>query len=151
MPDKTASSPAGNGRAVLAVVLVLVILVPVGYSVFARVTSTGAEPPERPHPMYLECIRPTEHMRFHHWELLKGMREDVVRDGNRGKLVPVKTKPEGEEQILISEVEQSLDGCWHCHTSKERFCDRCHDAAFVRPDCFGCHYDPDLDETHLER
>jgi hypothetical protein len=197
MPEETANSSAGNWRAVLAVVLVLVILVPVGYSVFvrvtavfARVTATDAEPPnlerewaklqtaftagkisaedayarisafqeeleakagppEAPDSKYRECIRPTKYMREHHWELLKGLREKVVRDGIRGDLVAVETISQGETETI--KVEQSLDGCWRCHQSKVRFCDRCHNAASVRPDCFGCHYYPDVDEFILKR
>ncbi len=147
MLDKVASSPAG--RALVAVILVLVILAPVGYSVVARVTVRGAESPERPDSKYLECIDDTEHMRFHHWELLKGLREKVVRDGDRGDLVPVDMIVQGETKTVS--VEQSLDGCWLCHRSKERFCDRCHNAASVRPDCFGCHYYLEVDESRLER
>ena len=129
MLDKAASS--ATGRALLAGILALVILVPVGYSLLARVAARGAEPPERPDPEHTECVKGTEYMRFHHWELLRGLREEVVRDGVRGDL--------------------SLDGCWNCHQSKVRFCDRCHDVASVRPDCFGCHYYPDVDESPLER
>ena len=150
MPDAAASSPTAGGRVLLTVILVLVILVPVGYSVFARVAASGTENPERPDSKYTECIRATEYMRFHHWELLKGLREKVVRDGIRGDLVEVETMPE-KDVVKVIEVEESLDGCWRCHQSKVRFCDRCHDAASVRPDCFGCHYYPDVDETVLER
>ncbi len=129
MPDKAASSLAAGGRALLAVILMLVILAPVGYSVFARITAKGGEPPEPPDPRYSECVADIQYMRFHHWELLRGLREEVVRFGTRGDI--------------------SLDGCWNCHQSKVRFCDRCHKAASVFPDCFGCHYYPDLDETQL--
>jgi len=190
MPEETASSPTGNWRAVLAVVLVLVILMPVGYSVFARVTATDAEPPnlkqrwaklqaafkagkisaedakarmsalqkeleakprhpEAPDSKYTQCIRDTHDMRFHHWELLKGLRERVVRDGIRGDLVEVDAIIDGK--TVKTKVEESLDGCWRCHKSKVRFCDRCHTAASVSPDCFGCHYYPDVDEFVLER
>ena len=63
MQDKATSSPAGNGRGLLAVVLVLVILVPVGYSVFARVTTT--EPPEfLDSPQGTECVKDAEYMRY---------------------------------------------------------------------------------------
>lgn len=122
MLDKAASS--ATGRALIALILALVILVPVAYSVVARVAASGAEGPEE--AVGTKCVKPTEYMRFHHWELLRGLREEVVRDGVRGDI--------------------SLDGCWDCHQSKVRFCDRCHDAATVRPDCFGCHYYPDVDE-----
>jgi len=147
MLDKAASSLTAGGRALLAVViLVLVIVAPIAYSVFAV---RGAESPERPDSKYTECIRDTEYMRFHHWELLRGLREKVVRDGIRGDLVEVETISEGAKKVI--EVEQSLDGCWLCHQSKARFCDRCHNAASVRPDCFRCHYYLELDESVLER
>ena len=149
MPDKAASSPSAAGRALLAVILVLVILAPVGYSVLTRVTARGAEAPEPPNSKYTQCIRDTDYMRFHHWELLKGLREKVVRDGIRGDLVEVETISEGVKRVVA--VEESLDGCWLCHQSKARFCDRCHDAATVRPDCFRCHYYLELDESVLER
>lgn len=122
MLDKAASS--ATGRALIALILALVILMPVAYSVVARVAAGGAEGPEE--AKGTKCVEPIEYMRFHHWELLRGLREKVVRDGDRGDV--------------------SLDGCWDCHTSKVGFCDRCHDAATVRPDCFDCHYYPDLDE-----
>jgi len=131
MTDEAASSPAAGSRTLLAVILVLIILAPVGYSAITRVTATGSEPPERPDPQYTECVRDTNYMRFHHWELLRGLREEVVRSGNR--------------------LDVSLDGCWNCHQSKVRFCDRCHQAASVFPDCFGCHYYPDVDEPVLKR
>lgn len=141
MLEKAASS--ATGRAALAGIIVVVILMPVGYSAFARVAFSGVEAPEKPVGKGTRCLsenpfdedakhmQTAEYMRFHHWELLRGLREEVVRDGVRGDI--------------------SLDGCWNCHQSKVRFCDRCHDAASVRPDCFGCHYYPDLDEKLLER
>ena len=61
-------------------------------------------------------------MRFHHWELLRLTREEVVRYGIRGDV--------------------GLNRCGECHTSRERFCDRCHEATSLHPDCWGCHYYP---------
>jgi hypothetical protein len=77
---------------------------------------------EMPDTIHKTCVKDTEYMRFHHWELLRDVREEVVRYGNRGEI--------------------SLLGCRDCHTSRERFCNECHDAASVRPDCYGCHYYP---------
>ena len=112
-------------RVVLAVVLFVVVLSPFGYSVISRVAATG-DPPEvfleRPDPQHEKCVRDTEYMRYHHWELLSQVREQVVRYGQRD--------------------DAGLRGCRDCHTSRERFCNRCHDAASVWPDCFGCHYYP---------
>jgi hypothetical protein len=110
----------------LTVILVLIILIPFGYSVVARVVAQGPDSApvflERPAPEHKECVRETEYMRFHHWELLRRTREEVVRYGIRGDV--------------------DLNKCRECHTSRERFCDRCHHATSLRPDCYGCHYYP---------
>ncbi len=127
--------PRSDSRFRLMALPVLVVLLPLLFSIvsplFARDSGAVREFLERPDPQHTSCVRDTTYMRFHHWELLRGLREEVVRDGIRGDL--------------------SLDGCWDCHQSKVRFCDRCHKAASVRPDCFGCHYHPDVEESLLER
>jgi len=103
-----------------------VIVFPIGYSLVSYVSAQDvkdAEPfLERPDEQYKECVRETSYMRFHHWELLRGLREDVVRFGKRGDV--------------------SLKKCQQCHTSREKFCNKCHDAVSLTPDCFGCHYYP---------
>ena len=115
----------GRMRVLLALVLIVVILSPLGYSVISRVAAT-ADPPElfleRPAPEHENCVRETEYMRYHHWELLSEVRGEVVRYGQRENV--------------------GLRGCRDCHTSRERFCSRCHEAASVWLDCFGCHYYP---------
>ena len=111
---------------IAVIIPILVILFPLVYSFAAFVYSddlTNAGPfLERPDPKYENCVRDTEYMRFHHWELLRSTREEIVRYGIRG--------------------EVSLDGCRDCHTSRENFCNKCHDAVSLTPDCFGCHYYP---------
>jgi hypothetical protein len=62
-------------------------------------------------------------MRYHHMDLLRDVREEVVRFGIRGGV--------------------TLAGCGDCHTNRDQFCDRCHEAASVRLDCYGCHYYPE--------
>ena len=47
------------------------------------------------------------------------LREEAVRYGRRGEL--------------------SLNKCIECHGSREAFCNRCHEAVSLEPDCFGCH------------
>ena len=118
---------ARRGRNVLLVVLTLVVLLsPLGYSVLSAVLSPGETPSspflERPDPEHENCVKETTYMRFHHWELLRNVREEVVRYGKRGEL--------------------GLNRCRECHTSRERFCDRCHNAVSLHPDCWGCHYYP---------
>ena len=112
---------------VAAVVIpIVVILFPLGYSVVAGIFTQSAESAEpfleRPDAKYENCVRETEYMRHHHWELLRGVREEVVRYGIRGEL--------------------GINKCRECHTSSERFCNQCHNAVSLKPDCFGCHYYP---------
>lgn len=122
MPQKA----AGSRQALLVSILGLIILCPLGFFIVRGVVSLGAEPAEplleRPDEKHESCVEETEYMRLHHWELLRGIREEVVRYGKRG--------------------EVGLDKCRECHTSRERFCDRCHNAVSLKPDCFGCHYYP---------
>ena len=130
MPQKAANSRPGNGQLLLAAALVLIILSPLGYSLVRGVIPNGAETsPERPDPKHVSCvvdkakgIETTRDMRFHHWELLRGIREEVVRYGKRGTI--------------------GLTTCKECHPSRERFCDRCHHAVSLTPDCFECHNYP---------
>lgn len=109
---------------VFGIILALLILFPVGYSIVSHVVAQPSAEPflEKPDPIHTECVRDTDYMRYHHWELLRQTREEVVRHGKRG--------------------EVSLKGCGECHTSRERFCDKCHNATSLKPDCFGCHYYP---------
>jgi len=122
-----ASPPAGTGQARLAVIVAALILIPLGLSVVSQVSPNQTESSkdflERPDPKYEDCIEEgASYMRFHHWELLRGIREEVVRYGIRG--------------------EVGLSKCSECHTSRERFCDQCHNAVSLTPDCFSCHYYP---------
>jgi len=109
-----------------AIIPIVIILIPITYSLVSYVLAQGAtdsEPfLEKPDPEYKECVRDTDYMRYHHWELLRGVREEIVRYGKRGDL--------------------SLNKCRECHTSRERFCNRCHDIVSLTPDCFSCHYYP---------
>ena len=116
------------GRFVAAAVFI--ILVPFVYGLVRPVTTSGEADArlflERPDEEHEECVRETTYMRFQHMELLKQVREDVIRHGIRGEI--------------------TLSGCRECHTSRERFCNKCHDAASLILDCFGCHYYPEPGE-----
>ena len=110
----------------IALIPILIILCPLLYSLFSFISVKGdqvSEPfYERPDAKYKECVRETEYMRHHHWELLRAVREDVVRYGKRGDI--------------------NLKKCGECHTSRDKFCKKCHDAVSMVPDCYGCHYYP---------
>lgn len=111
---------------IAVLIAVLIIVYPLGYSVADYISAGNAagEKPflERTAPEITQCVEDTIYMRYHHWELLHAIREDVVRYGKRS--------------------EVSLNNCRSCHTSREKFCNKCHDAVSMKPDCFGCHYYP---------
>jgi hypothetical protein len=121
----TTPRPIERSGLLIAIALLLILL-PFGYSAASRVVAGNHAGPqpflEKPAPGYDRCIRDTTYMRFHHWELLKTVRDDVVRSGHPGDV--------------------ALKKCRGCHTSRERFCDRCHTAVSLQPDCWGCHYYP---------
>ncbi len=78
------------------------------------------------------CVEDTAFMRSRHVQLLTAWRDEAVRNGNR-----MYTAADGRR------FEASLSGtCLKCHSNKERFCDRCHDYAGAKPDCFRCHIAP---------
>ncbi len=78
------------------------------------------------------CVEDAAFMRAHHMKLLATWRDDVVRDGKR-----FYTTTDGRV------FEMGLTGtCLKCHSNKDRFCDRCHDYAGVKPNCWNCHIVP---------
>ncbi len=120
------ANEVGSGRVLLFGLIALILLFPIGYYLVAGIATAG----EKGTATFLEipdgdgdaCVRETEYMRNHHWQLLRGVREEVVRYGNR--------KGPG------------LSRCRECHVSRERFCDQCHHAAGLEPDCWACHNYP---------
>ena len=111
---------------IVIIIIILVLFVPLCYSIVSGVVSAGSEIDElfleMPDPKYKECVKDTEYMRYHHWELLRSTREEVVRYGIRSDI--------------------NLDRCKDCHVNREDFCNKCHDATSLTPDCFDCHYYP---------
>ena len=115
-----------NRRRPAVIVAALVLLVPLGYSLGAYLLGGGGAKAlpllEMPDPKHTSCVEDTEYMRFHHMDYIKEMRDAGVRRG------------------ALREI--SLASCRDCHTSRERFCTRCHEAVNLSPDCFECHYYP---------
>ncbi len=117
---------ATHRNAIIVTVSTLVILFPIVYSAASSILIQTPTPfLELPDEKYQECVKDKEYMRFHHMDLLKEIREEFVRYGNRGDV--------------------SLGSCRGCHTSRQRFCDRCHNSVSLSLDCFGCHYYPEPD------
>lgn len=87
--------------------------------------------PEKPVGV-TQCVAPTDYMRSSHMVLLDQWRDQVLREGKRGKI-----------NVGGIEYEKSLmNGCMLCHTSKTKFCDECHKYASVNPYCWDCHIQP---------
>jgi hypothetical protein len=140
----SASSDSGGRIAIPVLLVVLVVLAaPILVSVAGRLLASDADEPfletayataaeraryERmgiPVPEDRTCDgRPREFMRFHHMDLLKEIRDEVLREG------------------IGIEVSRGLERCRTCHENRERFCNACHDAVDLSPDCFDCHYYP---------
>ena len=127
-----------RNRSTWASIFAVVILLPVGLSLVGFNAPRDPEMPEvfleKVDPKWENCIRDTDEMRFRHMEILKEIRDKVIRHGIRD--------------------EVTLAGCGECHVNRARFCDRCHAAASVTLDCFGCHYYPEsasVETAMLER
>lgn len=87
--------------------------------------------PEKPKDAK-QCVLPATEMRSTHMQLLNEWRDDVLRNGNRGKI-----------EIDGKEFQKGLQiACIKCHTSKKKFCDTCHIYTSVTPYCWDCHLAP---------
>ena len=81
-----------------------------------------------------QCVLPADVMRAEHMQLLNEWRDQVLRTGDRSFNVEVNGK----------KYQQSLmNTCMQCHTSKEKFCDTCHEYVSVVPYCWDCHIAPE--------
>ena len=84
-----------------------------------------------------ECVESKAFMRQEHMQLLNNWRDSVVRDGYRQYVSETSGK----------HFNMSLqNGCMHCHSSKKKFCDECHNYMAVKPYCWDCHIAPKEDD-----
>jgi len=82
-----------------------------------------------------QCVESKEFMKSSHMQLLIDWRESQVRENTRTYV-----SSDGRE-FDIGLTNTCLT---QCHTSKEDFCDRCHNYAGVQgPYCWDCHIDPE--------
>jgi hypothetical protein len=104
----------------------LVMAVPLLYAVvtFAG-RSQAAGPFLEPAKRGSSCVFPAATARYEHGKQLRRLRDQVVRDGQRGALGGA--RPQG------------MTSCRGCHAQRQQFCDRCHERASVGLDCFACH------------
>ncbi|NCO39898.1 MAG: hypothetical protein COZ06_33125 [Armatimonadetes bacterium CG_4_10_14_3_um_filter_66_18] len=113
------------------VVFLAVVTLPIWF------TLAAGNPAHRPQPELPaggQCVEPSEFMRDRHMELLNQWRDAVMRH-NQWRYRAADGK---EYAMSLSNTCLSSS----CHSSKARFCDRCHSYANVNPNCFDCHVDP---------
>jgi hypothetical protein len=107
----------------LPAIACVIILTPFAYSAarFAWVSLVANRKPflEVPSATSQRCVRDPHWMRQNHRVLLEELRDKTVRDGIRS--------------------EVTLRSCSQCHKDKSQFCDKCHQAVNLYPDCFNCH------------
>jgi hypothetical protein len=110
-------------------VIVVTLMLMAAPLLYALVSFAARPTPQQP---WLEqpapnttCVLPKDSVRYNHMKHLKILRDQVMRDGHR-------------EQIT-GEHDQGITSCRNCHAHRDLFCDKCHERASVRPDCFGCH------------
>ena len=117
--------PTPRQKQLFILIPVVLILLPIVYSIVAAPLTArvdAAVPFLEPASTESEtCVdgKTADEMRYHHMDLLKRMRDRVLREGDRSGT--------------------QFDDCKGCHKSRERFCNRCHDRVNLTPDCFGCH------------
>ncbi|MBN2191638.1 MAG: hypothetical protein JW751_02385 [Polyangiaceae bacterium] len=114
----------GNYRRVVMVGLVVMGL-PVLFSLVDYARGAEGEPFLAPAKPDTACILESAAMRYTHMTFLKDLRDRVVREENRSA--------EGDLDA------RGMNSCRGCHPDRAAFCDRCHDRASVRLDCFDCH------------
>jgi hypothetical protein len=112
------------------IVFVGLVTFPVWY---AFGTDAGTLPnPEKP-TKARQCVESTDVMRTSHMVLLNEWRDDIVRTGG---------SRHGQTADGTEYVRSLQKGCMDCHTSKQKFCDECHNYAAVKPYCWDCHVPP---------
>lgn len=122
-----------RGWVVLLILIVLgIFFVPYMYN---RAAPGFEQVPDLEKPDEEHCVEDAQWMRAHHMQLLKEWREDVVRNSERAYH---SFTFEGEE------YDKNTETCFDCHESKADFCDKCHNYAGAKPNCWDCHSTPEL-------
>jgi hypothetical protein len=119
-----------NAGKIIAGLIIFLILVtfPVWFNL-----GKAATPPELQLPATeKECIEPKGFMRAKHMELVDLWRTEVVRNGKRIYV--------GASGRMYDMSLQNT--CMSCHSSKSKFCDKCHNYVAVAPNCWNCHIEP---------
>jgi len=122
-----------RGWVILLILIVLgIFFVPYLYN---RAAPGFEQVPDLEKPDEEHCVEDVQWMRAHHMQLLKEWREEVVRHSER---TYHSFTFEGEE------YDKNTETCFGCHESKADFCDKCHNYAGTKPNCWDCHSTPEL-------
>ena len=109
-------------------VFVIIVTFPIWFNVSGKERVPNPQLPKDKK----ECVAEVEFMRSSHMQLLLDWRDEVLREGKRGKI-----------EIRGEKYEKSLqNGCLNCHQSEQKFCNACHQYAAVDPYCWDCHIKP---------
>jgi hypothetical protein len=126
--------PRDFTRIILGLALFLaLILTPVWTGIFrAAAPMQDPEIATKNVPGKDQCVLPTAQMKAQHMNLLNQWRDSVVRQDIR-----TYTTADGRH------FDMSLSRtCMDCHSDREKFCNRCHNALAVAPYCWECHLEP---------
>lgn len=88
--------------------------------------------PKIPAAKGAHCVRPTQWMRKNHMKLLMQLRYEAVHEG-------IRHKRESLPGCIACHVSRLPDGKYPSASSKEFFCNACHEYVGTRIDCFSCH------------
>lgn len=104
------------------------------FPVWFNKLSAGDPPkPELPPGGEKACVAPASEMRDKHMVLLNEWRDEVLRDADRVAV-------EVDGKVYRKGLQTT---CMQCHTSKQKFCDTCHEYSSVKPTCWECHITPE--------
>ena len=120
------------------IIFVLFVTFPLWFNAFS--TASTVPKPELPPGGEKECVAPAGEMRASHMVLLNEWRDGVLRDGQRDAITVDGKKYRKGLQMA----------CMQCHTSKEKFCDSCHEYTSVNPYCWDCHLTPEVAASKKE-
>jgi hypothetical protein len=118
-----------SGKIIIGIIIFLVLIT---FPIWYNLGSPSQPPKLEIGTQEKQCVESTAFMKSSHMKLLEQWRDAVVRDGNR-----IYTNTSGKK------YEMSLQNtCTKCHSSKEKFCDRCHNYVDAAPKCWDCHIAP---------
>ena len=115
------------------VIFLILVISPFIFRVFG---SPGSRPQVELPTDQQKCVESKEFMAGSHMQLLDEWRDAAVRENTRVYVASDDTR----------HTMSLTNTCLGCHTSRQNFCDKCHDYVGVDPYCWDCHMDPVEDE-----